>query len=172
MKQGRLIGPFVILLILLLPVAVILWLLSSSDTSSESSEFIQPGTIDAHTTFTSLLLPELPASVINLQGEAETLRGYSAYLRFEADPSTIEQIISSGFQPCSFEQQAMSTSAQQVMTVDLHSAPSFDPAWNPESIVNPECYEAEVKNDWTDSGHHWLVVDRPNGVVYFVGNGG
>jgi hypothetical protein len=107
----------------------------------------------------------VPSSVTNLQGVGDTWQGYSLYLRFNASKADIDAIIAQGFKPAAW------TSISY--RFDLPAGyDRFTPDWNPASISTNECYELDsVKNGWTHSGTHYLVVDRSAGTVYFYGIG-
>ena len=124
---------------------------------------MQPGTVVASDSFTQLLLPKIPASVTDLQGESETFQGYSAFLRFRADNVAIDSIIATGFQPMA--------QPYPRLDVNLQTPPTFNPPWRPKSLKQAECYRMDVVNSSTHDGTHYLVVDRAAGIVYFVGFG-
>ncbi len=125
---------------------------------------IEPGAVPASDTFKRLLLDPIPDTVTDLQGNAETYQGYGAYLRFKTDRATLDQIIATGFQ-------FYHPPPNPPTHLGLHTAPVFTPTWAPGSIANPEYYQADVQNDWTHSGKHYLIVDPISGTVHFIGHG-
>lgn len=146
----------------ILPLLSVL-LLASCGNNASSPPLIQPGTIDASETF-AVLFPTITGKVNDLQGEAETFQGYSAYLRFRADNAVIDKIIADGsYQRC--------VDTRITEPVNLYSPPPFNPPWNPQAIAQPECYEATLANAWSHSATHYLLIDRTTGIVYFCGSG-
>ena len=129
---------------------------------------LQPGTVSASDAFLAFLLPTIPPTVTNLQGEAETFQGYGAYLRFQTDDATIDAIIATGYQPTAGLWQQLNIN---LVNIHLVTPPSFSPPWSPQSIHNPEFYKMDVVNSATHSGRHHLIVDRNSGLVYFIGLG-
>lgn len=151
--------------------ALSLWRSNSSPQSTQTQatmtnlrgSLIKPGSQSAKDTFQQLLLSSIPTTVTDLQGEAETWQGYSAYLRFRADAQTVANIIASGY----VKVPSLATNTN----LRLHSPPQFTPAWNPAGIMNAEFYRADVQNGWTHSGTHYLIYEPATGVVYFIGSG-
>ncbi len=107
----------------------------------------------------------IPGSVKNLQGVGDTWQGYSIYLRFNASKADIDALIAQGFKPATWAS----------ISYRFKLPPGYDrftPDWDPASISTKECYElSNVKNGWTHSGTHYLVIDRSSGIVYFYGIG-
>jgi hypothetical protein len=129
------------------------------------SDFMGPGHPPASDAFRALLSDPIPASVTNLQGFGNTWQGYGFYLRFNASKADIDAIIAQGFKPATW------TSISYRFNLPDGENP-FTPDWNPASISTKECYELDgVKNGWTHSGAHYLVIDRSTGTVYFHGVG-
>ena len=105
----------------------------------------------------------IPASVTNLQGIGGTWQGYSLYLRFNASKADIDTVIAQGFKPATWA--SISYRFNLPASYDR-----FTPDWDPASIGTKECYElSDVKNGWTHSGTHYLVIDHSTGTVYFYG---
>jgi hypothetical protein len=107
----------------------------------------------------------IPASVSNLEGVGDTWQGYLIYLRFQTSESDIDSLIASGYQ-----------SIKCPAIADRFVLPKgynrFKPSWNPNLLSSKQCYEADdIKNRWTGSGSHYLLVDRKSGTVYFFGIG-
>ena len=129
------------------------------------SDFIEPGHPPASDSFRSLLADPIPASVTNLQGKGDAWQGYSVYLRFNASKTDIDALITQRFKPATWA----SISSRFNLPA---GANQFTPGWDPASISTKECYElSDVKNGWTHSGTHYLVIDRSTGTVYFYGIG-
>jgi hypothetical protein len=124
---------------------------------------IQPGTVDARTTLKALIFPEIPTDVTHIEGGAETWQGYSAYLRFQASDVTISRLLGLGYRPTAFPWH----SEKVGLVRPLH----FSGGWRPRQINGTESFETNVKNEWTHSGTHYVVIDRTNKVVYFIGIG-
>ena len=126
-----------------------------------------PGPSSANTPqemFSYVIESPVPTTVTNLEGVGDTWQGYSLYLRFHAPDADINRIIASGYQPASWSD----------ISYRFNLPPGynlFSPSWSPASISNKECYEADVTNQWTRGGTHYLVVDRSTGTVYFYGIG-
>ena len=115
--------------------------------------------------FQHVIQKPIPASVANLQGVGDTWQGYSLYLRFNASKADIDAVIAQGFKPATW--QSISFRFNLPSGYDR-----FTPAWGPGSIPTKECYElSNLKNGWTHSGTHYLVIDRSTGTVYFYGIG-
>lgn len=107
----------------------------------------------------------IPASITNLQGVGDTWQGYCLYLRFNASKADIDAVIAQGFKPAKWAD----------ISHRFALPPGYDrftPDWDPASLSKKECYElSSVKNGWTGSGTHYLVIDRSTGTVYFYGVG-
>ena len=115
--------------------------------------------------FRHVIKDPVPGSVTDLQGVGDTWQGYSLYIRFVASEADIEAVISQGFTSVAWEDIAHRYSLPEGYDV-------FEPPWSPETVPSKECYElSEVKNGWTHSGTHYLVIDRARGLVYFYGIG-
>ena len=115
--------------------------------------------------FAYVIQKPIPSSVVNLQGVGDTWQGYSLYLRFNTSKADIDALIGQGFK----------TTSWQSISYRFKLPPGygrFKPSWNPGSISTKECYEMSgVKNNWTHSGTHYLVIDQAGGTVYFYGVG-
>jgi hypothetical protein len=107
----------------------------------------------------------IPASVRHLEGVGDTWQGYSIYLRFQTSQSDIDALIASGYQPI----KCPAIADRFVLPKGYNR---FKPSWNPNLSSSNRCYEANaIKNKWTGSGSHYLVVDPKSGTVYFFGIG-
>ena len=128
---------------------------------------IEPGSgYDPRIVFKATLQNPIPTTVQNLQGDALTWQGYSAYLRFNASGKDIDLLIQQGFNQAS--------SDAIIWRFQHPNLPkgTFSPSWKPETIQIKECYEMNnTKNDWTHCGTNWLIIDRSKNEVYFVGLG-
>jgi len=132
---------------------------------------IEPGSgYDPKLVFEKTLCRPIPSSVQNLQGDAFTWQGYSAYLRFNASDSDINLLLKQGF-----EKIPMSNVDSLISLYFQHPNISkifFSPPWNPEIIKVKECYGMDnISNDWTNSASKWLIIDRSKNEIYFVGFG-
>jgi hypothetical protein len=114
--------------------------------------------------FEHLIQKLVPASVRNLQGVGDTWQGYSIYLRFNASEEFIDSLIAAGYKPAAWSEVASHFKLPK-------GYDKFEPGWTPDAIEQKECYEAEVSNDWTGTGTHYLLIDRSTGTVYFYGVG-
>lgn len=128
-------------------------------------DVVQPGHPAPLFMFQRLVQDPVPSGVTNLEGYGETWRGYRAYLRFTATTDTINAILATGYKPTVWSKVSFG------FELPDGGRNTFSPAWAPASIPNKQCYEAAVKNDWTHSGTHYLVIDRATGTVYFYGIG-
>ena len=139
--------------------------LLSTALASCDGDYIEPGHPPASDAFRSLLADPIPASVTNLQGRSDTWQGYNVYLRFNASKTDIDALIAQGFKRATW-----ASMSHQFNLPTGHD--QFTPDWDPASISTKECYElGDVKNGWTHSGTHYLVIDRNTGTVYFYGIG-
>ncbi|MEX1015269.1 MAG: hypothetical protein WDZ31_00885 [Phycisphaeraceae bacterium] len=114
--------------------------------------------------FENVVLSPVPSSVTDLQGIGDTWQGYSLYLRFGAADVDIDAIIAHDYRPTQWSN----------IEWRFQLPPGYDQfisQWEPSRIKEPECYEADLSNNWTHAGTHYLVIDRSRGVVYFVGFG-
>jgi hypothetical protein len=115
--------------------------------------------------FKQVIRNPIPASVTNLQAVGDTWQGYFLFIRFQASKADINSLIQTEYQ---------SVNCSEIL--DRFVLPDgydrFNPAWNPKSSKNQQCYEANaVENQWTDQGMHYLLIDRSSGTVYFHGIG-
>ena len=106
----------------------------------------------------------IPEGVSNLQGVGDTWQGYRLYLRFNADDAALQEILATGYEPTEWD--------SIEFRFDIPDGyDKFSPSWTPHEIQKPDCYEANVSNDWTGFGMHFLVVDPQADLVYFFGIG-
>ncbi|MGK7905704.1 MAG: hypothetical protein AB4040_00540 [Synechococcus sp.] len=114
--------------------------------------------------FVHLLVDPVPTGVTQLEGVGDTWQGYRIYLRFNADKTVLASILATGFEQ---------TSCADIK--DRFDLPNgydqFSSPWNPHTMTEAECYEADVSNDWTSSGSHSLIADPEATTVYFYGIG-
>ncbi|MBI9016051.1 MAG: hypothetical protein JEZ07_02205 [Phycisphaerae bacterium] len=133
--------------------------------------FVITGCIDSPETvstnadniFVGLIQDSKPASIKNLQGIYVSWLDYTAHLRFEASDSDINEIISQGYQITAWSE----ISTHFVDLSDNYQDP-FDPAWQPEAIVEKECYVRDGQTcQPTECTMSYLVIDRKTGTVYY-----
>jgi hypothetical protein len=115
--------------------------------------------------FKYIIRDPIPLSIKHLEGVGDTWQGYSIYLRFQASDVDINALIAAGYKPVKCQ-----------IIADHFVLPTgydrFKPSWNPKLSSDRVCYEDnEVKNSWTHSGAHYLLIDRKSRTVYFSGIG-
>lgn len=114
--------------------------------------------------FEHLIQEPLPPGVRNLEGVGDTWQGYSIYLRFQASQEFIDSLIAADYRPATWTKIASKFKLPK-------GYDEFEPGWKPDAIDKKECYQADVSNDWTGNGTHYLLIDRETGTVYFYGVG-
>jgi predicted transport protein len=135
------------------------------------NDIVQPGSnYDPNLVFRHLINKSIPDTVSEIQGDMLTLQGYGIYLRFKADTAFIDNLINSKYKKVQWEQ--IKYNFNQPGGYSQKVSDIFHPPWEPQNVTTKECYELEnIKNDWTHSGTNYLLIDRLNGIVYFVGFG-
>lgn len=131
---------------------------------SSPRNIFEPGRLTAEEAFRSLILSPIPAGVRDLQGVGETLQGYRAQLRFQADSAAIDAVIATGFRR---DTSPINAAAKLKFATPI----TFSPAWSLPTGSNVERYRFDGANAATHAAIHYLVVDRASLTVHFVGSG-
>lgn len=140
--------------------------------SLKDVSFLGPGSGDGVVvpaeTYERMVMSPVPASIHDLEVDRHIkakMQGFVCRLRFQASDADIDAIIATGFETCDWE-------SMEQWPNELDESGSFNPAWDPDAIVEAEYYCAGVRNDWAYVKTHYMVIDRSTGVVYFVAIGG
>ena len=118
--------------------------------------------------FEGLIEKPIPADVRHIEGVGDLWQSYNIWLRFHASDRFIESLIAKDYTPVPW------TQVERSMRLPQHRGyHRFDPPWDPEGIADKECFEGHVRCRWAQQhhGHHFLVIDRRTGTVYFFGMG-
>ena len=116
--------------------------------------------------FREVITRPIPSDVSDLQGVGDTWQGYQLFLRFHATDAFIPQLLT-GYDVVACDE------VLERFTLPNEQYDQFIPGWSPTDVVQPECYQTTepVQNEWTHAGEHVLMLDRQNGMIYFVGIG-
>ncbi len=116
--------------------------------------------------FEAVVLRPVPAGITLLEGTGDTMGGYNLFLRFRADSSAMTNVLS---------RYHYKKTDCRTIRFPMSLPPGYDRftgGWKPTQIDNPACYEAEgAASEWSQSGHHKLLIDSIEGTVYFHGIG-
>ncbi|WP_428389845.1 hypothetical protein [Mucisphaera sp.] len=131
------------------------------------------GSADIYEIFNVYMAPLNSSQVSQLQGGLMVVQSHRVAFRFRATATVIDALISQGYTPVMTAIPTGGMSGMQgggvLPLVVPESAGMFSPAWNPDAIVNPERYERLSQHPQAGLMQSRLVIDRPNGLVYYTG---
>jgi hypothetical protein len=138
---------------------------------------VQPGKVDAKSTFKALVDDPIPESVGNIEGGALSLQGYQAYLRFEASGEFLDELATC-YKPVKLPSDRASIRAevQRRFRLDQKAKERLQEElknWRPWDVAEPAVYESDgpIKNSWTHEGIIIILIDCKHNVVYFKSTG-